>query len=244
MLADLKSGYSKALSRDVGSVRLGGDKGVRALTHFDDTTRRAIPTQYKGHLFRSRFEANTARLIDAMNVPWVYEPTSFLLETPTGEVHYQPDFYLPTMHLWIEARGYQSAHGDSQIEAFSSLICNGGIDEDMRLRPPVKTYTTEGAAPLSLPYAESSAPDYLVLSDPPSFSEWFGRFGTGWSDSVWLAACTDCHQVFFHGGGSFQCRVCGAWDGDHHLFWMEPISVRAGVIWAGHRRAVDLILGR
>lgn len=73
----------------------------------------AIATTYKGTAFRSRFESEVAMLLDKLDLDWQYEPKSFLL--PGG--HYMPDFFVPAMSLWVEARGYNGK--DWQLEQFS-----------------------------------------------------------------------------------------------------------------------------
>lgn len=74
---------------------------------------RAIPTEYAGTQFKSRFEANTAQQFDKCGWPWQYEPQSFLLRSG----HYWPDFYLPEQRLWVECRGYEGK--DQQLFEFA-----------------------------------------------------------------------------------------------------------------------------
>lgn len=62
---------------------------------------KAIETRYKGYRFRSRLEARWAVFFDAMGIKWQYEPEGFVL--PDG-THYLPDFFLPTMNLWVEVK--------------------------------------------------------------------------------------------------------------------------------------------
>lgn len=101
----------------------------------------AIPTEYNGTQYRSRFEANTAALLDAAKLEFEYEPKSFLLK---GGVHYQPDFYVPIQRLWIEVRGYNSEKGWAQVTAFVDAIKKGfpqdakfaDYQDDFLLLPP------------------------------------------------------------------------------------------------------------
>lgn len=79
----------------------------------------AIKTTYNGIVFRSRFEANVAMLLDKMGWKWKYEPDSFLL--PSG--HYMPDFRCDRPSgrvVYIEARGYNEK--DWQLDEFSRYI--------------------------------------------------------------------------------------------------------------------------
>lgn len=66
-----------------------------------DVTIQAIPTEYRGHTFRSRTEARWAVFFDALGLMWVYEPEGFKL--PSG-VWYLPDFWLPEMRMWVEVK--------------------------------------------------------------------------------------------------------------------------------------------
>lgn len=62
----------------------------------------AQPTHYKGINFRSRFEAYTARILDVLAVPWVYEATTIQLER--GADCYRPDFIINGKSI-LEVKG-------------------------------------------------------------------------------------------------------------------------------------------
>ena len=62
---------------------------------------KAIQTEYKGILFRSRLEARWAILFDSFYLKWVYEPDCFLL---SNNQKYTPDFYLSDLDLYIEIK--------------------------------------------------------------------------------------------------------------------------------------------
>lgn len=78
----------------------------------------SIPTEYAGVKFRSRLEAQTARLFEACGILWEYEKYSFLL--PSG-INYRPDFFLPVENCWLECRGYYSEDGERQISEFAEF---------------------------------------------------------------------------------------------------------------------------
>lgn len=61
---------------------------------------KSIPSIYKGVTFRSRLEARWAAVFDHYEVPWAYEPDAY--DTPSG--FYLPDFYLPTLHTFVEVK--------------------------------------------------------------------------------------------------------------------------------------------
>src|SRR5215467_7869004 len=55
--------------------------------------------------FASPVELECAKVLDYYGVPWLYEPTTFVLETDDeGRVTeaFSPDFYLPEQDLYIE----------------------------------------------------------------------------------------------------------------------------------------------
>lgn len=54
---------------------------------------KAIPTTYRGTLFRSRLEAQWAEFLDVLGIAWQYEPEGYT----NGPVRYLPDFWLPTV---------------------------------------------------------------------------------------------------------------------------------------------------
>jgi hypothetical protein len=79
-----------------------------------------IETEYNGQVYRSRMEANCARLLHWMTGEMPeYEPKSFLL--PNGE-HYCPDFRMKgtSFETWVECRGYEGK--DEQLREFAELL--------------------------------------------------------------------------------------------------------------------------
>ena len=55
--------------------------------------------------FATRAELECAKVLDYYGVPWMYEPTTFVLETDDeGRVTeaFAPDFYLPEQDLYVE----------------------------------------------------------------------------------------------------------------------------------------------
>lgn len=61
-----------------------------------------IETHYNDLRFRSRLEARWAIFLDALSIPYQYEPEGYHL----GSLgNYLPDFFLPTLNLWLEIKG-------------------------------------------------------------------------------------------------------------------------------------------
>lgn len=154
----------------------------------------SIKTNYNGQEFKSRLEANMAFILDEMEYDWEYEPESFLLDN--GE-HYQPDFYIPTLNLWIETRGYSTTKGDKQIDGFWKKIKNL---EDL------------------------IGEEYLVIaSDGCKF---YDNLWTDGNIPASIAKCENCGKYFFYSEqGSFVCRNCDYYDGDHHLHRRKNLMV-------------------
>jgi len=68
---------------------------------------KAIQTRHDGYFFRSRIEARWAVWFNTLHIPYRYEPEGFDL----GDgVYYLPDFYLPTLELWVEVKGVFPDH--------------------------------------------------------------------------------------------------------------------------------------
>lgn len=102
---------------------------------------KAIQTEYKGYLFRSRLEARWAVFFDACGIEWEYEPEGLVLSDGT---HYLPDFYLPDFHCCFEVKRKSirdTAEGDEAVRkisdgqncgAWSGIICFGDpVDDDL-----------------------------------------------------------------------------------------------------------------
>ena len=63
---------------------------------------KAIETQYKGYLFRSRIEARFALFFDVLGIEWEYEKEGFDCKKAGW---YLPDFYLPESKWFVEIKG-------------------------------------------------------------------------------------------------------------------------------------------
>ena len=60
----------------------------------------AIPTRYRGILFRSKLEADWARTFDALGLTWEYEREGEYF----GDQFYLPDFWLPRARQYVEVK--------------------------------------------------------------------------------------------------------------------------------------------
>ncbi len=90
---------------------------------------KAIETEYKGHLFRSRLEARWAVVFDALEIKWQYESEGFSRDITTNDGHYTvsylPDFYLPVTETWVEVKGSDSllAKDENRLDEFLAHGC-------------------------------------------------------------------------------------------------------------------------
>jgi hypothetical protein len=69
---------------------------------------------YNGTKLRSSYEVALAKGFDAFGIRWLYEPTRFNL----GECTYLPDFYLPDLGVYWEAKGWLCPESKRRIELF------------------------------------------------------------------------------------------------------------------------------
>lgn len=75
--------------------------------------RRSQPTIYAGIQFRSKLEADWARVFDALQMPWQYEREGRWL----GDVYYLPDFWLPDAGQFVEVKGVLGADDLLKVDA-------------------------------------------------------------------------------------------------------------------------------
>jgi len=66
------------------------------------------PTEYRGVVFDSTWEAAFAQRCDALSVKWVRPDLGFPYYWKGRPHKYYPDFYLPDYNLYVETKGYYS----------------------------------------------------------------------------------------------------------------------------------------
>jgi hypothetical protein len=86
--------------------------------------------KYKGIYYRSGFELIIALAFEHLNIPFKYEPRKFKLIIGKLKVWYIPDFYLPTLNLWVEVKGYKYKKSMIKYTEFSSSHKSLLIDEN------------------------------------------------------------------------------------------------------------------
>jgi len=90
----------------------------------------STPAVYKGIKMRSKLETNVARRLDEDGIVWQYEPQRFDL----GEFTYLPDFYLPEIDWYLEAKGPDQ--GLQKVEAFKKTGRNIMVVRDTKFVLP------------------------------------------------------------------------------------------------------------
>ena len=86
---------------------------------------KAIQTEYKGYLFRSRLEARWAVFFDCLGIEWEYEPEGIVLSNGN---YYLPDFYLITFHCYFEVKRKGIRNEREGIEAIAKI--SDGMDTE------------------------------------------------------------------------------------------------------------------
>lgn len=80
---------------------------------------KAIETVYNGYRFRSRLEARWAVFFDTLGIKYEYEKEGYTLPDSSN---YLPDFYLPSMDLFVEIKGTEPTKREKRLaEQLSEL---------------------------------------------------------------------------------------------------------------------------
>ena len=69
--------------------------------------------------------ARWAIFLTHLRVPWTYEPEPVRITTPTHTYQYLPDFFLPTLALWLEIKpGHDliAWHDHAKMAAFAEAL--------------------------------------------------------------------------------------------------------------------------
>lgn len=69
--------------------------------------------------FRCTWEANFARLLNQLEIEWMYENRTFWFDgIKSGTVNYTPDFLLPTEDTWVEVKGQWDSRSKTKLRRF------------------------------------------------------------------------------------------------------------------------------
>lgn len=159
-----------------------------------------IETVYRGYRFRSRLEARWAVFFDAMGIEWRYEEQGFELEDGS---RYLPDFYLPESNTFFEVKGQWTDSSRSKVDLLLKAGCRVAVGYEVGVFQGTNS---------------NMFPDESLGTEVETYS-------LAHIDDSYFAQCRECNKHWFAGGiGIYACPCCGAWDGDHHLAMMLPVS--------------------
>lgn len=163
----------------------------------------AIRTMYEGIEFRSGLEARYAKLFDTLGIEWLYEPEGYHLSDGTN---YLPDFYLPEQKQYFEVKGIMNTKDMNKIENLA--------------------YESGKAVVIGLPDGKVEIFDFTDFPQPDgSICREYNKFRS--SETV-LTRCKYCGKWWFMNSMmGWECRCCGAYDGDHHIDeWLENTDIQ------------------
>lgn len=114
-------------------------------------------------------------------------------------IRYLPDFYLPAMNILLEVKG-PNIPGIEKPANLRKFIESGIVAKVDWWNPEVLILVGDATGHVTLAGADETAP---------------------------LVKCRVCHSHFFlDESRSFKCRLCGAYDGDHHLEeWITQLTL-------------------
>lgn len=97
----------------------------------DETTIKAIETNYDGYRFRSRIGARRAVFFNALGIEYQYEIEGFEM----GVLRYLPDFYIPSLDRWFEIKGKPLSEAEiKKCEEFCRRKDNENIKYSILIR--------------------------------------------------------------------------------------------------------------
>ncbi|MBE4758366.1 hypothetical protein PV383_19815 [Streptomyces caniscabiei] len=161
----------------------------------DQPSIEAIPTTYGGTTFRSRLEADWAATLDANGIRWEYEPETITL--PSGTV-YIPDFWLPELGTWIEAKGHGIPRVEKTIELARTRACH--CDGDCSCQWPGGELVILGR--------ESLPPTYQEPGRRPPYG--YANWETPYGPSAYCISCLKCDRTqWITLRRPWRCRACG-----------------------------------
>lgn len=99
-----------------------------------EPTIKAIPTKWRGRMYRSRLEARWSIAFDTLGLKFLYEPEGFQMQDGT---RYLPDFYLPEIRWFAEVKPF--AHSSSKAYSFVKHSSNSLLMLDGE--PSFRSYT-------------------------------------------------------------------------------------------------------
>jgi hypothetical protein len=160
----------------------------------------AKKTKYRSDRMRSRLEARWAKVFDRLGIEYYYEPQAYEFDG----VKYLPDFYLPDLDIFFEAKGVMTDYDKKKISALAR-----GLKKDIVIGYPNGTFQLVN---MNDPWESD---DEEILNQLASPLGWVGK------GSTILEKCGGCGRWrFLSFEGGYECRVCSYYDGGT-LSWNE-----------------------
>jgi len=167
-------------------------------------------TTYRGIAFKSKTEANVAKALDTLGIPWEYETKCGITMpyTHTGKngAQYTPDFWLPEDHVHLEVVGkIDDDHLENARLACAEFdVINPSADDWHDKQPPTDEH-----------------PMFFIIDGDGDL-----HVPNDYDEELFFCDC-DCHMPVVHSCGWYACPYCGRYDGDHHIDGRANIFDRA-----------------
>jgi hypothetical protein len=113
----IRGPHSKATKAKMSAAKIGKPKSPEHAANILGRMWHGPKPMYQGIQFRSSYEVRFAQMCNDAGLAWHYEPERFNL----GRCSYLPDFYLPTLGIYIEVKGYFSEESRQKIALFRKL---------------------------------------------------------------------------------------------------------------------------
>lgn len=166
----------------------------------------AIQTRYNGRHFRSRLEARWAVFFDALGISYFYEPDGFAL--PSGD-RYQPDFYLPHVHL--RGWGGPGVYIEVKPTYDAVAVVHGTLSE---FGCGFRDFKSGGPLPSQLIDRHPNEHNLIVLVGEVGIRgagyEGYMQYGPWFDIGMAWHRCDECRavKIDFEGGSYDECPVC------------------------------------
>ena len=118
-------GHTVKTREKMSEVVFNGQKNMTVSSN----NRYGCSVEYKGNVFRSRWEYGFAKHLDDHGIDWEYEPVRLTYFHTGIKKTYIPDFYLPKGFLksapcYVEIKGFCDDLGKSKLSSIKSQIDN------------------------------------------------------------------------------------------------------------------------
>lgn len=182
---------------------------------------KAIETEYKGYLFRSRLEARWAVFFDTLGIEYEYEPEGF--ELGDG-MRYLPDFWLPGLEWWIEVKhgNYKESIKTDKAHLFAEQTGERIYTFFGMVNPSDSEFSRFG-----WDYPDSGRDGWAIA--------YFG--GHGYDLPYFFCECPYCHAIGIEYAGFSQRIKHAPGCTDENIEWGRGQNANAQRIMAAYKAA-------